>query len=306
MLGYTLRRLGYGAIVILGAFTGGFLLLYILPGSAAAAAAGEGATIAAIEQRKADLGLDRPAIVQYIDALSRALRGDFGVSLLTGRPATETYFDALPHTLALTFTGLAVAVLLGVTFAVAVELAPWPQLREGLLSLPAIVVSLPPFLLGLWLLHIFSFKLHWVPATGTQGAGSLIIAAVAIGLGGAGHIAQLLSANFRRVMSSPYVETLRNWGLSERDVVLRHALKNASLPVLTALGTTVGFMLGGAVITETVFSRSGIGRIVIAAVDGRDIPVVLMAVIISAAIFVVINFLVDILYPIIDKRIVLH
>lgn len=306
MLGYITKRFGYGLIVVFGAFTGGFLLLFILPGDAATATAGEGASQAGIAERRSALGLDRPWYVQYAEALVRALRGDFGVSLLTGRSAVATYFEALPHTLTLAFTGLFIAVVLGVAFAVLVELAPWPAGRELLLSLPAVIVSLPPFLLGLLLLQVFSFGLHWVSASGTQDVGGTLLAAFAIGLGGAGHIAQLLSANFRRVLSAPYVETLRNWGLSERSIVLRHALKNAGLPVLTALGTTTGVLLGGAVITETVFSRSGIGRIVVSAVDGRDIPVVLVAVVISAVIFVTINFLVDVLYPVIDKRIVLR
>jgi peptide/nickel transport system permease protein len=305
MFNYLLQRFGYGLVVVFGAFTGGFFLLFILPGDAAIATAGEGASQAGIAQRRAALGLDRSAWEQYTEALTRALRGDFGVSLLTGRDAVATYVEALPHTLTLAFVGLMLAVVLGVSFSVIVELTNWRPAREFLLSVPAVMVSLPPFLIGLLLLQVFSFRLHWVPATGTQSLVGLVTAASAIGLGGAGHIAQLLTANLRRVMTAPYIETLRNWGMAQHEIVLRHALKNASLPVLTALGTTTGVMVGGAVITESVFSRAGIGRIVVTAVDGRDIPVVLVAIVISAAIFVTINFIVDILYPIIDKRIVL-
>jgi peptide/nickel transport system permease protein len=129
------------------------------------------------------------------------------------------------------------------------------------------------------------------------------VASLSIAVAGGGTISQLLTANLRGALTSPYIETARSWGLSRFDVVVRHALRNASLPVITALGTLIGVMVGGTVLTETVFSRPGIGRLVVDSVNGRDMPVVLVAVTVSALIFVTVNFVVDLVYPVVDKRI---
>lgn len=306
MVRYSLRRLAYAGIVVWGAFTGAFLLLYVLPGDAAGGltAGADGGDIEAIlaEQREL-LGLNRPVYVQYFDALFRALRGDFGASIYQRRPATEIYFEALPETLKLAFLGLLLAVVIGVTIALLIELTDWRWAREVLISLPPVMVSVPPFLVALIALQIAAFQFGWIQAIGDRSFAGLFVASLSLALAGAGGIAQLLIVNLKAAMTSPYIETARNWGLSRFDIVFRHALKNASLPVITSLGTTVGAMVGGTVLTETVFSRLGIGRIVVDAVNGRDMPMVLIAVVISAVVFVVINFLVDMIYPVIDKRI---
>lgn len=308
-LPYVAKRLAYGVVVLWGAFTASFFLLYILPGDAAGGvtAGAEGGDIEAIlaEQREI-LGLNRPVLVQYFDALWRALHGDFGDSIYSRRPAAELYFEAFGHTVSLAVTGLVLAVVLGVTLSIVIELIDWTWARELLLSLPAIAVSVPPFWIGLLLLQFFAFQLHWITSTGNDSFGGLVVASLGLAIPGAGGISQLLTTNLRGALTSPYVETVRNWGLSQRSVVLRHALRNSILPVVTSFGTTVGFMIGGTVLTETVFSRVGVGRIVVDAVDGRDTPVVLVCVTVSALIFVVVNFAVDVVYPLIDKRISLE
>ncbi|MFF0341715.1 ABC transporter permease [Kribbella sp. NPDC004875] len=306
MLRYGVRRLLYGGIVIWGAFTGAFFLLYIVPGDAAGGltAGADGADVKQLlaEQREL-LGLNRPVLVQYWDALTGALTGDFGQSVYQRRPAVQVYFESFPETLKLAFLGLLLAVVLGVTLSVLIELTNWRWARELLISLPPVAVSLPPFLVGLVLLQIFAFQLHLIKAVGDKGFGGLLVASIALAVAGGGSISQLLTANLRGALTSPYVETARNWGLSRFDIVVRHALKNAALPVITSLGTTVGVMVGGTVLTETVFSRLGVGRLVVDAVNGRDMPLVLVAVTISAVIFVVVNLVVDAVYPLIDKRI---
>lgn len=306
---YLGKRLLYGVIVLWGAFTASFFLLYILPGDAAGGltfgAEGEDIEALLAEQRQL-LGLDRPVLVQYADALWGAVRGDFGDSIYQRRPATELYFDSFGPTLELAVTGLVLAVVIGVGLAVLIELVDWKWARETLLSLPAIAVAVPPFWIGLLLLQLFAFKLGVISSTGNDSFLGLLVASLGLAIPGAGAIAQLLTANLRGALTSPYIETVRNWGLSRRAVVLRHALRNSLLPVVTSFGTTVGLMFGGTVLTETVFSRLGVGRVIVDAVDGRDTPVVLVCVTVSAAIFVVVNFIVDALYPLIDKRIALE
>lgn len=308
-LRYLGKRLAYGVIVLWGAFTASFFLLYILPGDAAGGltAGTEGEDIEAIlEEQRRILGLNRPVLVQYGDALWRALHGDFGVSIYTRRPATELYFEAFAETLKLAFTGLVIALILGILLSVIIELIGWKWARELLLSLPPVAVSLPPFFVGIVLLQFFAFQLRFIPPTGNSSFAGLLVASLALAVPGAGTISQLLTANLRGALTSPYIETVRNWGLSQWGVVLRHALRNSILPVVTAFGTTVGMMVGGTVLTETVFSRVGVGRVIVEAVDGRDTPVVLICVTVSAAIFVVVNFIVDAVYPLIDKRITLE
>ena len=306
---YLGKRLVSGIVVLWGAFTASFFLLYILPGDAAGALTfgAEGDDIQALiaEQREL-LGLDRPVLVQYFDALWGALRGDFGDSIYQRRPATELYFDAFGPTMQLAATGLVLAVILGVGLSVLIELIDWTWARETLLSLPAIAVAVPPFWIGLLLLHLFAFQLGLISATGNSGVLGLLVASLSLAIPGAGGISQLLTANLRGALTSPYIETVRNWGLGQRGVVIRHALRNSLLPVITSFGTTVGLMIGGTVLTETVFSRLGVGRVIVEAVDGRDTPVVLVCVTVSAAIFVTVNFVVDALYPLIDKRIALE
>ncbi|SDQ33393.1 ABC transporter permease [Leucobacter chromiiresistens] len=306
---YLGKRLLYGVIVLWGAFTASFFLLYILPGDAAGGltfgAEGEDIEALLAEQRSL-LGLDRPVLVQYFDALWGAIRGDFGDSIYQRRPATELYFESFGHTLELAATGLLLAVVIGVGIAVLIELVDWKWARELLLSLPAIAVAVPPFWIGLLLLQLFAFKLGIISSTGNDSFAGLLVASLGLAIPGAGAIGQLLTANLRGALTSPYIETVRNWGLGRRAVVLRHALRNSLLPVVTSFGTTVGLMFGGTVLTETVFSRLGVGRVIVDAVDGRDTPVVLVCVTVSAAIFVVVNFVVDALYPLIDTRIALE
>jgi len=306
---YVGRRVAQGLVVLWAAYTVSFLVLYMLPGDAAALFAGGGdqASIdpALVERLRAELGLDRPLWEQYLAALGRALVGDFGTSAQTGRPAAELLIEALPPTLSLTGFAFVLSIALGTTLALAASLTRRAWLRNLLSSLPPLGVSIPVFWIGLLLLQAFSFQLRLFPAMGDDGLISLVLPAVAIAVPSGAFIAQLLSRSLRSTLAQPYVEVVRAKGASERRVQLAHAFRNAAIPALTMVGVLIGGLLSGAVVTETVFSRLGIGRLVVTAVNNRDVPVVQIVVVFAALVFVVANLLVDLVYPLIDRRITL-
>lgn len=308
-LTYIARRVGQGLVVLWAAYTISFLVLYLLPGDAAALFAG-GADQEAVDPElvarlRAELGLDRPLGEQYLTALGRAFVGDFGTSTQTGRPAADLLGEALPPTLALTGFAFVLSVVLGAVLAVAASLTRTAWLRNLLFSLPPIGVSIPVFWIGLLLLQAFSFQLRLFPATGDDGFVSLVLPAVTIAIPSGAFIAQLLSRSLRSTLAQPYVEVVRAKGAGEARVQLGHALRNAVIPTLTMGGVLVGGLLSGAVVTETVFSRLGIGRLVVTAVNNRDVPVVQIVVVFAALVFVVANLVVDLVYPLVDRRITL-
>lgn len=304
---YIARRVGQGLIVLWAAYTISFLVLYLLPGDAAALVAGgaEQETVdpELVARLRAELGLDRPLWEQYLTALGRALTGDFGASTQTGRSAAELLGEALPPTLALTGFALALSVVFGAVLALAASLTRAPWLRNLLLSVPPIGVSVPVFWIGLLLLQVFSFQLRVFPAMGDEGFVSLVLPAITIAIPSGAFIAQLLSRSLRSALAQPFVEVVRAKGAGEARVQFGHALRNAVIPTLTMGGVLVGGLLSGAVVTETVFSRLGIGRLVVTAVNNRDVPVVQIVVVFAALVFVVANLLVDLIYPLVDRRI---
>lgn len=308
-LTYIARRVGQGLVVLWAAYTISFLVLYLLPGDAAALFAG-GADQEAVDPElvarlRAELGLDRPLWEQYLTALGRALVGDFGTSTQTGRPAADLLGEALPPTLTLTGFAFVLSAALGAVLALAASLTRIAWLRNLLFSLPPIGVSIPVFWIGLLLLQAFSFQLRLFPAMGDDGFVSLVLPAVTIAIPSGAFIAQLLSRSLRSTLAQPYVEVVRAKGAGETRVQFGHALRNAVIPTLTMGGVLVGGLLSGAVVTETVFSRLGIGRLVVTAVNNRDVPVVQIVVVFAALVFVVANLIVDLVYPLVDRRITL-
>lgn len=306
---YIARRVGQGVLVLWAAYTISFLILYLLPGDAATVVAGAGDQDAIdpelIARLRSELGLDRPLWEQYGIALAKAVTGDFGVSTQTGRPASDLLLASLPPTLALTGFAFGLAVVFGVALALSASLTRAVWLRNLLAALPPIGVSIPVFWIGLLLLQVFSFGLRLFPSVGDAGFVSLVLPAVTIAIPTGAFIAQLLSRSLRATLGQPYVEIVRAKGASEARVVFGHALRNAVIPTLTMLGVLTGGLLSGAVVTETVFSRLGIGRLVVTAVNNRDVPVVQIVVVFAALVFVVVNLAVDLVYPLIDRRITL-
>jgi peptide/nickel transport system permease protein len=305
---YLLRRAAQGLVVLWAAFTRAFFVLYLLPSDPAALAAGAGGEVqdvdpALLDDLRARYGLDRPLLVQYGDALLHAVRLDFGPSYQSGAPAGSLVAQALPETLKLTGAALVLAVLGGTALAVASVLPRSRALRQVLSALPPLGVALPTFFVGLVLLQWVSFRAGLLPAIGNAGWQSLVLPAVTLAVPPGAQLAQVLSRSLRGTLGEPYVETARAKGAGRLRVHLGHALRNAAIPAFTMLGVMVGALLGGAVVTETVFSRVGLGRLTVQSVNTQDVPVVLAIVSLSALVFVVTTLVVDLLYPVLDPRI---
>ncbi|MEU9347916.1 ABC transporter permease [Streptomyces sp. NPDC048278] len=306
---YVIKRLAQAVGVLWAAYTVSFLVLDFLPGDPVSAMAGAGMDSgqpdpAQLARLRHEYGFDKPVLVQYAEYLGRAVRGDFGDAVSTGRPVTSTLADALPQTLQLTGAALLLAVVLGGGLAVAATYTSRRWLRQLLLSLPPLGVSVPTFWVGLLLVEAFSFKLHWFPAFGNDGLKGLVLPALTLAVPTGAQVAQVLAKSLLTALDQAYVETARAKGAGRWRVHLRHALRNASLPALTVVGLLVGQLIAGSVVVETVFSRDGLGRVTAAAVTTQDIPLVQGVVVFGALIFVATNLLVDLVYPLLDPRIV--
>ncbi len=306
---FILNRIVQSVVVLWLTFTLSFLILYLVPGNPVAImlSGGDGAagvaTPAQVAAISAQYGFDHPVIVQYFDRLGDAMLGNFGTSIETGASVTQTIADAALPTIELALAGGLLACLLGVTVAVLATRSRRPVLRQLLLAIPSVGVSVPTFWVGLVLVDLFSFHWKLLPAIGDGGVKTLILPAIAISLPSAALIAQVLSKSLRDTLSRPYVMMLRAKGASEDRILLRHALHNAAVPTLSIVGVVVGNLFAGSVVVETVFSRNGIGGIVVHAVTTKDIPLVQGVVVFTATVYVVATLAVDLISPAIDKRI---
>ncbi|MFC9843722.1 ABC transporter permease [Streptomyces sp. NPDC060223] len=306
---YVIKRLAQALGVLWAAYTVSFFVLNYLPGDPVSAMAGAGADSGQIDPAQIaalrhEYGFDKPVLVQYADYLGNAVRGDFGDSVSTGRPVTSTLADALPQTLQLTGAALLLAVVMGGGLAMLATYTTQRWLRQLLLSLPPLGVSVPTFWVGLVLVELFSFRARWFPAFGNDGLPGLVLPAVTLAIPTGALVAQVLAKSLLTALDQAYVETARAKGAGRLRIHLRHALRNASLPALTIVGLLAGQLVAGSVVVETVFSRDGLGRVTAAAVTAQDIPLVQGVVVFGALIFVVANLLVDLVYPLLDPRIV--
>lgn len=308
-LRYMTVRILQAVFVVWAAFTLAFFLLYWLPGDAILAKlAGDGVDISSIPAHqiaalRAEFGLDRPLIVQYLDHLLSALRGDLGVSVRSGEPVTVAIGNALPSTLALAGAALVLSVVVGCGLALLATFTRLRWLRGSLTSLTAVGISVPSFWIGLILLAAFSFQLHLFPAAGDNGFSSLVLPAITLAIPTGAVLSRVLIGSMSTALAEPYVTTVKSKGASRATVHFRHALRNALFPVITMAALLIGQLIAGSVIVETVFSRNGLGRLTVAAVESQDTPVILGLVITGALIFVVVNLIVDVLYPVLDPRV---
>ncbi|MGC0420403.1 ABC transporter permease [Embleya sp. AB8] len=306
MRGYLIRRLLQAVVVLWAAFTVSFVVLHLLPGDALSIRLGglEGtATPQQIDAVRAANGLDDPVYVQYAHALGDVLTGDLGRSAQTGAPVARTIADALPQTLALTGCAMLAAVLGGTAVALAATFTRLRALRQVLLSLPALGISMPGFWVGLLLVQVVSFQWRLLPAMGNDGFESLVLPAITLALPAGALIAQVLAKSMTTALAEPYVETARAKGVGRVRIHLRHALRNASLPALTLAAVVSGNLLVEATVVETVFSRAGVGRLTAAAVDNQDVAMVQGVVLLAAVVFVVVALVTDLLYPLLDPRV---
>jgi peptide/nickel transport system permease protein len=303
---YLLFRLLQAAGVLWAAYTVSFLVLFALPSDPAQLLAGPDATDITPEQLDAirqQFGLDKPLIVQYFDKLVALLHGDLGTSIVSGRPVTDILGEAIIPTVQIAAAGLVLAVVFGGGLAIFATYTRFRGLAQLLLALPPLGVAIPGFWFALLLLQWFSFGIPIFPATGGNGPISIVLPAITLALPTGATIAQLLSKSLVTTLREPYIDTALAKGAGRPRIHFRHALRNAALPALTVAGLVVGQLLSGTVVTETVFSRPGIGRVTASAVGSQDIAVVQGVVIFAAVVFVLSNLIVDLIYPLLDPRI---
>ncbi|MFD6094065.1 ABC transporter permease [Oerskovia sp. NPDC060338] len=304
---YLATRLAQAVGVLWAAYTVSFIVLYALPGDPAQLMAGADANDITPEQLdalRAEHGLDRPLVVQYFSQLAGLFRGDLGQSISTGRPAADLIVEAIPPTVQIAAAGLLLAIVLGGGLAIAATYTRFRGLGQLLLGLPPLGVAIPAFWFGLLLIQWFSFTLPIFPAMGNKGFASIVLPAITLAVPTGATIAQLLSKSLATTLREPYIDAVWAKGAGRPRVFFSHALRNAALPALTMTGLIVGQLLSGTVVTETVFSRPGLGRVTASAVQTQDIPVVQGIVIFAAVVFVVSNLLVDLAYPLLDPRVV--
>lgn len=304
-MSFLLRRAGQAAIVLLAAFTAAFLLLQLLPGDAILIKFTDpslGLSSADLEAIRATYGADLPWWQQYLHAVLGFAVLDFGYSTQFGTPVSMMLAEALPQTLLLASLGLIVAVLLAVGIAALSTLAPLGWLRDLLRQVPALFVAVPVFWLGILLIQVFSFGLGWVPVIGADPVSSLVLPVLTLGVPISAPLAQVLVRSIDQALAAPFITVVRAKGAPPAWVLSRSVARNATLPALTIAGVLFGELIGGAVVTETVFGRTGIGRLTEQAVTNQDIPVLQGIVLLSALGFVVISFLVDLVTPLIDPR----
>ncbi|TBU73529.1 ABC transporter permease [Phytopseudomonas daroniae] len=306
---YLIGRVGQALLVLWGAYSITYFILYLLPGdtlSIMLSASGlevDALSAQDLAKAKAYYGLDKGIFEQYFSLLWGAIQGDFGQSLSLNRPVSELLLQRLPQTLSLAGLAIVLSMIGGIGLAYLTAYTQWRPLKVVLARLPSLGFSIPVFWMGLLLIQVFAFSLGWFPATGNRGFDSLILPAVTLAIPSAAVYAQVLQRGFQGVWQEPYIATAYAKGLSRAQVQARHAFKNAALPILTLIGLQVGNTVSGAVLVETIFARNGVGRLAQEAVLRQDIPVVLAIVAVSAAAFVLVNLIVDLLYPYLDPRI---
>jgi peptide/nickel transport system permease protein len=303
MTSYVFAKCAFALVVILGAATCSFLLLRAMPGDPAEALAGPQATQEDVQHLRESLGLDRPVILQYGIYMQNLLRGDLGRSYRTNRSVSEEIASRWPATFSLSLTSLLVAVGVGVPLGVVAAVRRRTWLDTGSMVGSLIGVSMPSFWLALIFIIIFSVKLKLLPFVGRDTPWSYVLPSLTLGLGVAANIARLTRASMLDVLGQDYIRTSQAKGVSRLRILYVHALRNASIPIVTIVGLQMGTLLGGQVVTETVFSWPGVGRLVVDALLTRDLLLVQGGVLVLALTFAVVNLLTDLAYGVLDPRI---
>jgi peptide/nickel transport system permease protein/oligopeptide transport system permease protein len=307
---YVLRRVIGVPVTALAVLTVLFFLLRIVPGDPAILILGEFASPERVAALHRQLGLDQPLIVQYFAYLGDVVRGDFGNSLRSGRPVFAEITEVLPHTLILAAGGVLLSILLGIPLGVVAAVRRGRAADTAASLLCLLGQSMPVFLLGLGLLLVFSYYLGWLPVIGAGQLGQprmvvlhLILPAATIGLTVMGPIGRMTRSSIVDTLGQDYIRTARAKGLADPAVVYKHAFRNALLPVVTVAALNFGYLIGGAVVTETMFARPGLGRLLMDAIFARDYPQIEAVVVVFSLGFIAINLLTDLLYGVIDPRV---
>jgi peptide/nickel transport system permease protein len=300
---FVLERAAHSVVLFLAASLVVFLLLHIVPGDPAEMMLGERATPEAVAALREALGLDRPLHVQYVSYLGRLFHGDLGLSIRARRPVLEVIAERAAATGKLALAAALIAVAVGIPVGGLAAVRRGAFLETAAFGLSLVGQSMPGYWLGLILINIFAVGLGWLPVSGSASTAHVVLPAVTLSAFMVGLIVRLTRSTMLEVMGEDYIRTARAKGLSEAVVVSRHALRLALIPVITVIGLQIGTLLSGAVVTESIFAWPGIGSLAVLAVFQRDYPVVQGLVLLSALVFLVINFVIDILYALIDPRI---
>ena len=312
MIGYILRRLAQLLPVLLLASIGIWGMIYAVPGDPVAVIVGENATPEQVQAVRERLGLDRPVHAQYLAWLGNALQGDLGLSIQNREPVRDLIAQRIPATVQLGLAATSVGLLLGVPVAVISALRPGSWIDRSLSGWSALALGVPTFWLGILLILLFAVQLRWLPAASTyvsvlespgQALANLLLPALTLGVYVSGIFARFLRASLLGELRADYVRTARSKGLRERDVVGSHVMRNALLPFVTIVGLMMANFIGGTVVTESVFTYPGLGRLLIQAIGTRDYPLIQGCILFILVVFVLINLLVDVLYAYIDPRI---
>lgn len=300
---FFLRKLSSLATVIFGVLILTFLLIHLVPGDPVEVMLGESASTADRAQLRNDLGLDQPLIKQFGSYLAKLSHGDLGNSIHTKTPIIETIKARYPATVKLALLALLIGICIGVPMGIyaALKANHWQDIVVTLVSVR--LSAMPAFWLGPMLMLIFAVWLGWLPVSGMDSKASIILPALTLGFGLSAILTRMTRTSLLEVLNDDYIRTARAKGLTERAVILRHALRAALLPIITIVGLQMGSLLAGTVITETIFSWDGIGRLLVESIEKRDYPVTQACVLIVALSYVLVNLITDVLYRFADPRV---
>ena len=303
MYSYVIKRILLMITVIIGVSFLVFFIMDMAPGDAVDVLAPEGATAEDLEAIRHDLGLDKPVVVRYIDYMAGMLHGDLGVSYISKTDVFQTYVEKLPATIKLSFASILISVILSVPLGI------YSATRQGTIqdnismAFAMIGLAMPHFWLGLLLIIVFSLKLQWFPSGGDETLSSIVLPAITIGTGLMATLTRTTRSSMLDVLKQEYLRTARAKGIPEKVVVMSHALRNALIPIITIIGTQLAGVLGGSVLTETVFAWPGVGRLIVDSLNMRDTPLVTGSIIMTTILLSFVLLLVDLLYAAVDPRI---
>lgn len=300
---YLIKRLLMLIPVIIGVTFLVFFIISLTPGDVAAMIIGDGATQESIQELRTEMGLDDPVIVQYGRYMGRLLTGDMGESYATGKTVVSEIGSRFPNTFKLTVLSIIISIIISIPIGVISATKQYSIFDNLGMVLALVGISMPSFWLGLILIIIFSLKMGLFPSGGAEGFKSIVLPAITLGVASTASITRTTRSTMLEVIRQDYIRTAKAKGVSNKVVVRKHALKNALIPAITVIGLEFGIMLGGAILTETVFSWPGIGRLMVESIQRKDIPMVLGCIITFSVCFSVVNLIIDILYAYIDPRI---
>lgn len=303
MIQFIFNRILSGIVVIFGLSIFSFLLIHLVPGDPVQIMLGINATPERVASLTNHLGLDKPLLVQYGQYIANVLQGDFGTSIKTGRPVLMEIIERFPETVKLAAFGILIAIVIGISLGVLAAKYKDTIIDRLCTGFATLGVSIPSFWLAILLIIVFSVNLGWFPIASGTGFRDMILPAVSLGLVASTMISRLTRNGMVEVLSNDYIRTARAKGLDERVIIVRHALRNVMIPVVTIVGLQMASLLGGTVIIEQVFNWPGLGTLAIGAIMSRDFPVIQGTILFMGIIYVTINIIVDVLYSVIDPRV---